>query len=231
MNTLTLRKSARRRQISQLVLAGYTPPEIAERLGIKEVTVREHCEVLLEQWMTDSDTNFRQKLATELARLQQIENEAMAAWRRSCKPAQSVRKTLERVIATDPLAPDDLFAEPVGLSATVPMSCVQEVHETKGQVGNPQFLAIVKECTAERLRIMGAYKDISLHLNMITPEQMLQFSRAFLDAAKDVVHDPILLQSIQARTLELLPQGVVPPVIVQEPTEPLNGQHTGEDFV
>lgn len=208
-----VKKSATRRRISRLVLAGLSQTEIAEKTGHSESTVREHCDELFQRWMTDSDTDYRQRLAQELARLQRIENEAWAAWRRSKGPAQSVQKVYAKV-PVEGASPDDLFAEPAELK------CVQEIHNERGQCGDPRFLTIAKECTQERLRLMGAYKDIAITANFLEVNQVVAFANQLISVVERAGVEPQRIEAIKAGVLQMMP-GAPIQVQTEEVDEPI----------
>lgn len=227
-----VQKAARLRQVSRLYLAGRSASEIAEKLGCKESTAREYCDELLGRWMTNSESDFRQRLAMDLARIQHIENEALGAWERSKRPAQTVTRTLERVVAAGGTGPDDdLFQEPVDAA----MVCSQEVHSERGQCGDPRFLSLAKECVQERLRLMGAYKDSNIYAGLITPDQMMFFARTVVRGIEEECGDQGLVERLKSRTLDLLPgcsrvdREVSPTVQDVQPDEPEHLNGTTED--
>jgi hypothetical protein len=191
----------RRWRASQMLLDGATEQEVADELGVTRQDVTAIRASLNKQWKRDVNGDWQRRLAKELARLHQLEHEATEAWKRSKRPTMLRRQ----VLALKPVQREaDLFGE---VETVEELVVVQEQRETKGQSGNPAFLAEAIKCVETRLRVMGAFKDVNLNLNMISPDQMLAFSRAFLDAAREVVTDVEMLSRIQERTLQLLPGG------------------------
>ena len=183
---------------SRMLLEGHQPSEIGDALGVPTREVKKHARELLKRWLADADTDYRTKLAQELAKLHDLEREAKRAWRRSRKPAQTRRQVkVLKTVAREP----DLFDERTSVEE---LTVVQEHFEERGQSGDPRFLDAACKCIDMRLKIMGAFKDVNIYANYITSDQMMLFTRAFLDAARQVV-DPITLEQLQQKTLQLLP--------------------------
>lgn len=206
------RESQHHRLVSRMLLEGYSPKDIAASLAISTATVNRVTTELQRRWIADADNDYKLKLAQELANLKELEREAKRAWRRSQKPAQTKRQTFARRKAkgvspdADPL--DLMFAE----AEPDELVLCEEVTETKGRDGDPRYLELVHKCTETRLKIMGAFKDISIFANCITGDQMMQFANAFIESARLELGDGEALSRIKERTVKLLPN-----VTIHEP--------------
>src|SRR5258707_1188100 len=120
----------RRRQVVELYLQGTAQGAIAEQLGISQSTVSDDLKAVRKLWRESSIRDFDELRSIELEKIDLIEREAWAAWKRSQKPAQSAVVT----------------GEGAGQRSSKSM---------KNQVGDPRFLVLVIQCIAQRRALLG----------------------------------------------------------------------------
>jgi len=128
-----------RERVSQMYLTGYSPAEISREVGISYMGVKWQIENNLapmwEQRMADT-------LAKELARMEQIEREAWAAFRRSTddETIETIEKTL--------LDRDD--------AGTLQLS--KQIIRKMKRDGTHNWLAVIQWCSDFRAKVAGWYK-------------------------------------------------------------------------
>jgi len=123
-----------RRRISDLYLQGWIQVAIAEKLGVSQTTVSRDLRALQDKWLESSLIDFDTVKATELAKIDNLERIYYDAWERSCEDAVvQVAKAVESSKDTRK----------------------EGTKTTKGQVGDPRFLAGVQWCIDKRCKIFG----------------------------------------------------------------------------
>jgi len=164
----------RRTRVAQMYLSGVTQDAIARGVGVSQMTVSNDLAALREEWKEQALGAFDERLATELRRIDKVEEEAWKGWERSCKDqVVTTNRTdtvpIRSVEEDDPI--DDTVSgrrdervrakmtTPVGTKATMMVLRATEEKQRKGQVGDPRFLDKVAWCIDTRLRILGAYKE------------------------------------------------------------------------
>ncbi len=120
----------RRRQVVELYLQGTGQGAIAEQLRISQSTVSDDLKAVRKQWRDSAIRDFDELRSIELEKIDLIEREAWAAWKRSQKPAQSAVVT----------------GEGAGQRTSKSM---------KHQVGDPRFLVLVSQSIAQRRALLG----------------------------------------------------------------------------
>lgn len=130
-----------RRRIADLYLQGWTQAAIGDELHIDQSTVSRDLVALQEAWQESALIDINEAKARELAKVDRLEREYWVAWERSCEDAETVK---QRAIPV-----------PAGTDgATAPK--VASVEKTsKGQAGDPRFLAGVQWCIDRRCKIIG----------------------------------------------------------------------------
>lgn len=132
----------RRQQVAELYLQGWTQNAIAEHLAVVQSTVSEDLKHVRQAWRESFVAALDETRARELARIDLVETEAWAAWKRSQKPTQSATVTGEG-------------------------NGQQTRKSMKHQIGDPRFLDQVNKCIAQRRAILGL--DAPLRLADVTP--------------------------------------------------------------
>lgn len=135
-----------RRREGDLYLQGWIQADIADELGIDQSTVSRDLKALQEEWLQSALVDFDEAKSRELAKIDKLEREYYAGWQRSCEDAETMRKE--------------------GRGVTVPVEGEEKktreeiktdkvVKTSKGQAGDPRFLAGVMACIDRRCKIMG----------------------------------------------------------------------------
>lgn len=120
----------RRRQVVELYLQGTAQGAIAEQLGISQSTVSDDLKAVRKLWRESSIRDFDELRSMELEKIDLIEREAWAAWKRSQKPAQSATVTGEG-------------------------AAERRRKSMKNQVGDPRFLILISQCIGQRRSLLG----------------------------------------------------------------------------
>lgn len=146
--------------MADLYLQGELQADIAIEVGLSEATVSRDLKVLHKQWLADSRADFSKAKARELAAIFRLEREHWAAWLRSCEDAETCQTTtgkdgVERITTT-----------------------------TKGQAGDPRFLAGIEKCVAARRKLLGLDTPelIDAKLEHRIPEIEAMIERIYGDA-------------------------------------------------
>lgn len=117
--------------MADLYLQGWLQTDIAEEVGVSDATVSRDLKALQSEWLASALVDFNEAKSQELAKIDRLEREYWQAWERSCENAETVTKE----------------GGPSG---------VDKVKQTsKGQAGDPRFLAGVQWCIERRCKILG----------------------------------------------------------------------------
>ncbi len=127
--------------IAQLYLQGITIAEITRRVSeankysLSTRMIDHDLAEIRKQWLESSVRNFDEARAQELAKLDEVERHAWAAWDRSCGEHHSSRTKAVKEAG-----------EPVKNEAVL---------MKRDEYGDPRFLAIVKQCIDKRCALLG----------------------------------------------------------------------------
>lgn len=149
----------RRSIVANLYIQGKTQNEIANHLEVTQSTICKDLMRIKDEWKQRMADDFGIKVGEELARIDRLERAAWEGWERSCKDAETKVHKKELAI---PRAKDDGKdkkgkGKPSGTQELIPVKILKE-KTTRGQSGDPRFLAQIQACIDMRLRIIGAYK-------------------------------------------------------------------------
>lgn len=125
----------RREKVAQLYLAGHTQAEIAGIVHCSRPTVTIDLQLIRRDWRQSSIANFNERVEKELEAIDRVELEAWAAWERSQHPEEQVTET----------------TVPGGKGKRKP----QKTKVTRGQCGDPRYLAQIADCIAQRRKLLG----------------------------------------------------------------------------
>ena len=128
----------RREKVAKLYLEGKTQNELAALFGVNQSTISRDLEAIRKQWQEQALLHFDEIKSHELARIDRLEREYWDAWEESKKNAETVVQK----------AKEDGTKEATKTS--------------KGQSGNPSFLAGIQWCIEQRLKIFGVYEAIKI---------------------------------------------------------------------
>jgi DNA-binding CsgD family transcriptional regulator len=82
----------RRKRIASMYVTGKNQWERARTVGVSQGTVSNDLAAIREDWLASTRRDFDARKAEELAKLDQLEAEAWAAWERSCRDSETVQK-------------------------------------------------------------------------------------------------------------------------------------------
>ena len=126
-----------RRRIADMYLQGKTQADIAEEVGIDQSTVSRDIAALQDAWRESALIDVDEAKANALAKVDRLEREYWDAWERSCEDAETVRMEGKATKEGEDGAPERV------------------VKTSKGQAGDPRFLAGVQWCIERRCKIIG----------------------------------------------------------------------------
>ena len=142
-----------RRQIADWYLQGWKQAEIAEKINADEgrdykltqQMISYDIGQLVKQWRESGLVDIDDAKAQEIAKINHLELEYWQAWRRSCEDAEATVKKTKGVVQRRQEGDGTFVAERPA-----------EVQQTsKGQAGDPRFLAGVQWCIDRRCKILG----------------------------------------------------------------------------
>lgn len=132
-----------RRLIADYYLAGKTQVEIAYLMGLSQATVSRDLKAIQKIWMKQTSMNIEIARATELARLDKLENEYWKAWEKSTK-----------------LTPIKL-KDNAGVERTL-----YRPSNDGAPFGKVQYLSGVQHCIRQRRRLLGLDAPQKIHVEM-----------------------------------------------------------------
>jgi hypothetical protein len=161
-------REERRNRVLSYYVRGYRQTAIAELVGCDQKTVSNDLAVIRRQWAKANGERVTELQARELARIDEIERQAWAAWERSQQ-----ERSRSRTKRTDP------GGGPAKLEASV---------EKETPVGDPRWLERVSWCVEARVRILG----LAAHDQLDKLIKMRQLATAdqvgeLLDAVTEIV--------------------------------------------
>jgi hypothetical protein len=123
-------------------LGGLSMRKIAAELGVSVWTVHNDLAVVRKVWREEMAAEYEIWKDRELERIDKLELAAWDGWQRSLQDAVKIS---ERMV------PVGNGSERVGVEQTM---------ETKGQAGDPSFLAVIAKCIEQRCKILGLYAPV-----------------------------------------------------------------------
>ena len=139
-----VRVIARRCDVARRYILGETQREIAQVHGVSQGQIHLDLVALREFWLASALQDFGTHVAEELARIDQVEQEAWRGWFRSAEPRE--------VTLTEQAEGGDrvIRGEAHPLSPKRKASVRRE-----GQAGDSSFLALVLTCVERRCALLG----------------------------------------------------------------------------
>jgi hypothetical protein len=136
---------ARRREVGRRYLQGETQNEIAAAFRINQSQISRDLKWLRGKWLESALIDVNEAKARELAKIDALEREYWEAWQRSCEDAEATVKKTKGVVQRRQEEDGTFVAERPA-----------EVQQTsKGQAGDPRFLAGIQWCIDRRCKILG----------------------------------------------------------------------------
>ena len=120
----------RRKNVAVRYLRGQTQWEIARAFEVTQKTISLDLKAIQAEWLAQAVLDRGEWTARELARIDEVERQAWAAWTKSQENAEILR---------DKRRGDKSETEKV----------------SKGQAGDPRFLEVVLKCVAKRCELLG----------------------------------------------------------------------------
>jgi len=120
-----------RRAIAEYYLKGWLQSAIAAELGISQQTVSNDLRALQVQWEKSALRDFDTMRGEELAKIDNLEREYWAGWLRSGKNEETLVKKAKDGKGTE------------------------AIKTSKGQAGDPRFLAGIERCIERRCKLLG----------------------------------------------------------------------------
>jgi len=85
----------RRKHVAELYLRGQTQWQIAHAMDVNQAQISRDLKVIRREWLNSAVQDFDARKAQELAKIDAVEAEAWAAWRRSQDPAETVKASTD----------------------------------------------------------------------------------------------------------------------------------------
>jgi hypothetical protein len=134
-----------RRRVADLYLKGWIQADIAEEIEMSQSTVSRDIAAIQTAWLESALVDFNEAKAQELVKIDRLEREYWGAWDRSCEDAEMLtQKTKGKVQQRKGERGEFIAEQPAEATKT-----------TKGQAGDPRFLAGVQWCIERRCKILG----------------------------------------------------------------------------
>jgi hypothetical protein len=142
-----------RRRIADLYLQGWIQADIAKEIDISPATVSRDIKFLQKEWQESTLVDIDAAKSQELAKIDRLEREYWTAWERSCEDAETITQKTKGVVKRRQEEDGTFVAErPAEATKT-----------SKGQAGDPRFLAGVQWCIERRCKILGIDAPTSIH--------------------------------------------------------------------
>jgi hypothetical protein len=122
-----------RAETAKLYIQGWPQHEIAAKVGVTREQITYDLARIREEWVRQAQASMGELVARELAKLDRIEAEAWAAWERSRRNRER-KRTKKTTGARDQL---------------------EAAVESEERDGDPRWLAEVRECVAQRCKLLG----------------------------------------------------------------------------
>ncbi len=120
----------RRKNVARRYLRGETQWEIARAFEVNQSTISDDLAAIRVEWLGIAVLDMDAIKAKELARIDEVERQAWAAWTKSQENAETLK---------DRTSGNTSMTEKV----------------SKGQAGDPRFLDVVLKCVERRCKILG----------------------------------------------------------------------------
>ncbi|MBW4441862.1 MAG: hypothetical protein KME10_11625 [Plectolyngbya sp. WJT66-NPBG17] len=160
--------------VAELRLKGWSMRRIAEYLEVDASTICRDIQLLEKRWKEAALRDFDTERAKQLDRLDLLEREYWSAWERS---QESKESTISEQLRNAAVSDD---GSPIAGGGRI-----RQMTRTEQKIGDPQFLAGVAKCVAERSKLLGLYIDTK---GDRTAEETLKEYFAYLAAPKNAEH-------------------------------------------
>lgn len=188
-------------KVASLYVKNYTLVEIGKQFN-PPVTAKTAClwvKEVRERWIKQQVSNFDERKAVELEKLDRLESEAWRAWEESKKDAETKKRVVTKALRKS----DDDEEGTLKIVGTV------KDKTAKGQTGNPAFLAQIERIVDMRCRIFGIAKpaDVTVNqtnntMNVVAPSWDALFSQP-------EPPDPVLAKLQEVERLPALREAVL----------------------
>jgi hypothetical protein len=151
-----------RKKIARGYLEGKSQLEIAKDVGCTIQNISYHLGKIREEWLKTLVSDFDERKAKEVAKIDNLEEEAWAAFTRSCQNAETLQTEQDEVVVKirgeDGLPTGETIVEP---------GPVTTKRTSRGQAGDPRFLDKIAWCIDMRCKIFGIYKEQGATINQL----------------------------------------------------------------
>jgi hypothetical protein len=135
-----------------MYLQGEMQSDIAASLSLSQATVSRALKQLQAEWLRSALIDINEAKARELAKIDALEVEYWAAWKRSQEDAES---EITKMQGTPPKQGDNNPAP----------AKLETQKKREGQSGNPAFLRGIEWCINKRCEIIGVNAPIKQEIN------------------------------------------------------------------
>jgi hypothetical protein len=136
----------RRTKVARLMVAMERPTvrRIAKQLNVSHTTIGKDVKAIRGEWKEQRLRDWEERLAEELAKLDQQEQELWTAWERSKRDATEEREQTKRVELD---LPDG--------DVRVPGTEITHTHIERGRLPDPRYMEAILRCQDRRARLLG----------------------------------------------------------------------------
>ena len=146
---------ARRQEVATRYLRGEQQYTIARAVGVSQSQISLDLKALRDLWLASSLRDFDALKSEQLAKIDQVEVAAWAAWERSQQPREV---SLTEQTEGGEVVGADGTSQPKRPTRKASM-------RREGQSGDPRFLAVIQKCIDQRCVILGLESPLRISID------------------------------------------------------------------
>ncbi len=148
----------RRQGVEKCLRRGITDQvALARRFGVTQKTISYDIEAIVDSWQADLPATWEARTQRRIKQLEEIITEAWNDYERSKQSQREVSKIIRPCFKCHGVEPDE--GQPKCKSCGGEGKIVDITRKTKEQVGDPAYMALIKECVKECSRLEGLYQQ------------------------------------------------------------------------
>jgi predicted transcriptional regulator len=144
----------RRLRVAQLAAQGRTQLEIALELGVSQPTICADLNEIHAQWRQATEAESAQRIAREIAMIEEVRRAAWQAWARSQQDAE--RERVKTTVKADESSADADMSQTRTEKDSATKT--ERTKERRTQSGDSKLLQIALNCSEMILKTLGAFK-------------------------------------------------------------------------
>lgn len=169
-----LRVLERRKVVASLYLQGKNQTEIGEIVKVAQTQVSDDIKIIRKMWLSEIVQNYDEKVAIELAGIEQNIDQLYQAWVRSCGMEEVKTHSVDKVRSVQTEDDDTKSKKKRGsVSDMIPIKESTKV-QSKQLIGDPRYMAEITRLRELRCKLLGILKPDEKHItnqiNVLPPE-------------------------------------------------------------